>query len=353
MKAVSLFSGAGIGESRLQEIGVEVYVANELIDKRASLYRELNADSQMISGNIEDFSVFNEVLALCPQDLDLLIATPPCQGVSIAGKNRVAEQMTADTRNHLIFRIMDVIRATRPKHVLIENVPQYLSLQLPLGDQSLTIPELLQREFSDRYHLDSAILNAAQFGVPQSRKRAFIKMSRTGKAWNWPEPASDTLTVEDTIVDLPSLEAGEDSGIPWHSARKHSKEHVEWMRHTPTGKSAFDNAVYFPKHANGDRIRAYNTTYRRMEWNKPAPAITMRNDAISSQMNVHPGRKKKDGTYSDARVLTPRELLMINGMEPEIWNKICVPEILLRKVLGEGVPPLLLNAVISPLLVGK
>jgi DNA (cytosine-5)-methyltransferase 1 len=121
------------------------------------------------------------------------------------------------------------------------------------------------------------------------------------------------------------------------------------MKNTPTGKSAFDNDVHFPQGKNGDPIKAYNTTYRRMYWDKPAPAITMRNDAVSSQMNVHPGRKMKDGTYSDARVLTPLELLLINTMDTEVWKTIEAEENLVRKVLGEGVPPMALNKIIEPL----
>ena len=75
----------------------------------------------------------------------------------------------------------------------------------------------------------------------------------------------------------------------------------------------------------------------------------MRNDAVSSQMNVHPGRKMKDGTYSDARVLTPLELLLINTMDTEVWKTIEAEENLVRKVLGEGVPPMALNKIIEPL----
>lgn len=86
MRAVSLFSGAGIGESRLHEIGIDVKVANELIEDRAALYNKSDSSFKMIVGDIMDKQVFNELLKSTPGKLDLLIATPPCQGVSIAGK---------------------------------------------------------------------------------------------------------------------------------------------------------------------------------------------------------------------------------------------------------------------------
>jgi DNA (cytosine-5)-methyltransferase 1 len=349
MKAISLFSGAGIGESRLSEIGVEVIGANELVEDRASLYSHLDPSSKMVSGDIQDPNVFEQLLTFAPTNLDLLIATPPCQGVSVAGKNRFPEQQLEDERNHLLFPIIDFINEVNPRNILIENVPQYLKLQLPHKGKLRSVEEILILEFGDTYRIESRVINCADLGVPQSRKRAFIKLFKKGKKWEWPENVNDQVILKDVISHLPSLESGEKSGIAWHFARNHSMDHIRWMRNTPTGKSAFDNEVHFPKGKNGDPIKAYNTTYRRMYWDKPAPAITMRNDAISSQMNVHPGRKLKDGTYSDARVLSPLELLLVNSMNVEDWNEIEAEENLIRKVLGEGVPPLAINKIIEPL----
>ena len=349
MKAISLFSGAGIGESRLSEIGVEVIGANELVEDRASLYSRLDPSSKMVSGDIQDSHVFEQLLTFAPTNLDLLIATPPCQGVSVAGKNRFAEQQLVDERNHLLFPIINFINEVNPRNILIENVPQYLKLQLPHKGKLRSVEEILVLEFGDSYQIESRVINCADLGVPQSRKRAFIKLFKKGKKWAWPENVTEQIILKDVISHLPSLESGEKSGIPWHFARNHSMEHIRWMKNTPTGKSAFDNEVHFPKGKNGEPIKAYNTTYRRMYWDKPAPAITMRNDAISSQMNVHPGRKLKDGTYSDARVLSPLELLLVNSMNVDVWNKIEAEENLIRKVLGEGVPPLAINKIIEPL----
>jgi DNA (cytosine-5)-methyltransferase 1 len=279
----------------------------------------------------------------------LLIATPPCQGVSVAGKNRFAEQQLEDERNYLLFPILKFIKETNPRNILIENVPQYLKLHLPHKGKLRTVEEILNLEFSGKYQIESQIINCADLGVPQSRKRAFIKLFPKNKTWAWPERVKKQTLLEDVIGELPSLESGEDSGIPWHFARNHSADHIQWMSNTPTGHSAFENPVHFPKGKDGKPIKAYNTTYRRMSWDKPAPAITMRNDAISSQMNVHPGRKKSNGKYSDARVLTPRELLLVNSMNMKHWEKIESEEVLIRRVLGEGVPPTALNKIIQTL----
>ena len=94
-------------------------------------------------------------------------------------------------------------------------------------------------------------------------------------------------------------------------------------------------------------MKAYGSTYRRIKWNEPAPTITIRNDAISSQRNVHPGKKRKNGEYSDARVLTPLEIMILSSL-PEDWNVPSdTPELLLRRCIGESIPPLLTKKIIS------
>ena len=146
---------------------------------------------------------------------------------------------------------------------------------------------------------------------------------------------------------MPSIEAGQKSNVKWHFARKHSDSHIQWMKHTPTGQTAFENKKYFPVKPNGEKIKSYNTSYRRINWDEPAPTITMRNDAISSQLNVHPGRKLKNGTYSDARVLTPLELMLLSSL-PQDWNiPDNTPELLIRKCIGECIPPLLIKNIVA------
>jgi DNA (cytosine-5)-methyltransferase 1 len=119
------------------------------------------------------------------------------------------------------------------------------------------------------------------------------------------------------------------------------------MKHTPTGHSAIENEEHYPRQKNGERVKAFKSTYKRMKWDAPAPAVTMRSDAISSQENVHPGRKLEDGTYSDARVLTPLELMILNSI-PRAWNiPDDTPEILIRKCIGESIPPLLIKKIVE------
>jgi len=265
----------------------------------------------------------------------------------MAGKNRNPSKMIQDERNYLIFHVIHLIRKLNPNFIFIENVPLLLKLMLPYKSKILNICDILNNMIGDKYHIEDDILNAKNFGVPQDRKRAIIRIYKKGLSWNFPVLKNNYTTVKNSIEDLPSLEAGEKSLIKLHYARKHTKEHILLMKNTPTGKSAFENKKFYPKKNNGERIKGYDTTYRRMLWDEPAPTITTRNDAISSHKNVHPGKKLKDGTYSDARVLTPLELMRLSSI-PDDWSiPIDTNELLIRKCIGECVPPLMTKAILS------
>jgi DNA (cytosine-5)-methyltransferase 1 len=343
---VSLFSSAGIAEQYLADVGINIVVANELLPERARLYKTQYQKSKMICGNIFNDEIFNSLVAVAPQKIDFLLASPPCQGMSVAGKNRTIKQMLTDERNFLVFKIIDFIKLKDPDFILIENVPTFFKLELPYNGNLLKIIEILTLFFGKKYNIESKVFDAAEYGIAQRRTRAIIKMYKKNRKWGIPKK-SNIVTVREKIGNLPSLEAGEQSNIKWHFARKHSLKHIECMRYTPTGKTAIDNPIYFPTKENGERVKAYNTTFRRMNWDEPAPTITIRNDAISSQLNVHPGRLKADGTYSDARVLTPLELMLLSSL-PANWNiPNNTPELLIRKCIGECIPPLLVKKIAS------
>lgn len=342
----SLFSSAGIAEQYFSKAGIDIVVANELLQERADLYRSQYQKTKMICGDIMDADIFNSLINSTPGKLDFLIASPPCQGMSIAGKNRTIEQMLKDKRNFLVFKIIDFIKIKDPDFIIIENVPAFFKLRLPFDGELMKIADILNREFDEIYNIESEVYDAADYGVAQRRTRAIIKLYKKGRKWS--KPAKEPMvTVREMIDHLPSLEAGESSDIKWHFARNHSKNHIECMCHTPTGKTALDNPIHYPVKKDGDRVRAYNTTFRRINWHEPAPTITIRNDAISSQLNVHPGRPKADGTFSDARVLTPLELMLLSSL-PADWSiPDDTPELLIRKCIGECIPPLLAKKIIE------
>ena len=345
LTGISLFASAGIGETYFKDVGIDIKVANELLEKRANLYRAINPETTVVCGDITKDDVFSEIVSSCPKEVDFLLASPPCQGMSVAGKNRNQKTMEADERNYLITYVVKAIKTTNPTYVLVENVPALLKLKLKYAEAYRTVLEILQYEFGNEYEIDSMVVDASDYGVPQTRLRAIIKMNRNGTVWQWPSK-KEKITVREAIGHLPTLEAGETSDIKWHFARNHSKDNILWMKHTPTGKSAFSNPVYYPQKKDGTRVKGYESSYRRIRWDSPAPTITIRNDCIASQRNVHPGRLLPDGTYSDARVLTPLELMLLNSL-PADWNiPDDTPELLIRQCIGESIPPLMLKEIV-------
>lgn len=347
LKGISLFSSAGIGETYFKDVGIDILVANELIKQRADLYKAISPKTNVICGDITNDNVFENIITSAPSPLDFLLASPPCQGMSVAGKNRYQESIESDQRNYLITYVVKAIKRLKPTYVLIENVPTLLKIQLNYKGVRRTVLEMLNFEFGNEYDIDSKVIDSSDYGVPQVRMRAIIKMHKKGTEWKWPDKNKHKVTVREAIGNLPSLEAGESSDIKWHFARPHSEDNILWMKHTPTGCTAFDNPVYFPHKKDGTPIKGYQSSYRRIRWDAPAPTITMRNDCIASQRNVHPGRELPDGTYSDARVLTPLELMILDSL-PVDWNiPDDTPELLIRQCIGESIPPLMLKTIVG------
>lgn len=360
INGLSLFSNVGIGELLLKKCGINIVIANELEKDRVEFYKNVYPECEMIAGDVNEH--YSEIIEKAKtKNCKFLMATPPCQGMSVAGKRDYS-----DSRNTLIIPVLNAIKDLSPDYVLIENVPQLLKLKISYNGNYDTVEKIIQKEFGDTYNInENKIINAQDYGVPQNRKRTIILLSKNSK-WEFPCKEEKLVTVRDTIGNLPSVEAvvdgnsnyfaGNDKKIKecmkihkWHIPREHSIRHVEIMQHTPTGHSAFENEFYYPKKIDGTRVKGYNTTYKRMEWDKPAPTITMANGVISSQCNVHPGRLNKDGTYSDARVLTVYEIMKLFTI-PDDWN---IPEWandnFIRKVIGEGIPPLLIFKIVSNL----
>ena len=347
LKGISLFASAGIGETYFKDAGIDIMVSNELLERRAELYKAISPETTVVCGDITKDEVFEKIISSAPKKVDFLLASPPCQGMSVAGKNRCQDTMEADERNYLITYVVKAIQRTSPDYVLIENVPALLKLCLNYKGELRTVLDILKLEFGNEYDIDSKVVDSSDYGVPQVRLRAIIKMHKFDKTWNWPEIDNKKVTVREAIGHLPSLEAGEKSNIKWHFARPHKEENILWMKHTPSGKSAFSNPVYYPQKKDGTKIKGYESSYRRIRWDAPAPTITIRNDCIASQRNVHPGRELPDGTYSDARVLTPLELMILNSLPVE-WNiPDDTPELLIRQCIGESIPPLMLKKIVG------
>lgn len=368
MKALSLFANVGIAETYLAEIGIDVVVANELLPERANFYRHLYPRTDMVVGDITDKKIYSNIVTKAKNaGIELLIATPPCQGMSIAGHNS-----PYDERNNLIKYAIDAALELNPKFIFFENVTQQLVTPIIYRGKEIRIPEYIAKRLGAKYRINSnQITNAMFYGVPQRRERAVFLLSRKdlNYEWEFPEP-EPIVTLEHAFKGIPDLwpqikEVKCQGLLPvntvealsfhkWHIPPKHVWRNIECMLYTPTGNTAFDNPFYYPKKTNGDRVKGYDTTYHRLFWDKPAATITMWNGILGSQNNVHPGRlwklnEKGEAMYTNPRVLTIYELMVASSL-PTDWN---IPEWaneqLVRFVIGEGIPPLMVKKILMPI----
>lgn len=267
-----------------------------------------------------------------------------CQGMSMAGK-----MDENDPRNLLILKVIEAVKLIKPQYTLIENVPQMLKSYISVKGKKILIIDHLKEQLSKDYNITFKVVDAADYETPQYRKRAIIVLVQKDKgSYEFPKPFKH-ISVEETIGHLPSLEAGEKSHIPLHNAKGHNERHIQWMKYTPTGETAHNNKKHYPQ-KDGRKIKGFLTTYKRIRWDKPAPTITMANGSVSSQNNVHPGRLKADGTYSDARVLTIKELMLLSGI-PDTWViPSGISDNVVRQVIGEQVPPKMIYHIIKAVL---
>lgn len=346
INAVSLFSSAGIGELRLPST-INVVIANELLEQRAACYSFFYPKTKMLQGDITCETIKSEIISVANKNnCKLLIATPPCQGLSTLGKNKGQIQYEKDNRNFLILEALKVIDSCNFDYVLIENVPKFIEMYFSFEEKYLKLKDILSIKYSDKYMIDIRVLNAKDYGVPQSRPRAIIKMWKKALKWDWPKTEPE-ITLREAIGNLPSLEPGEDSGIPWHFAKPQNERAVLAMRHTAPGKSAITNEVYYPKKEDGSRIKGFHNTFKRMVWDQPCPARTTYCGSISSHNNVHPGHLLPDGTYSDPRVLTLLETFIVSSIPQTIKFPKNSSDTFIRTIIGEAIPPLLMKKIIE------
>ncbi|MBP3631128.1 MAG: DNA cytosine methyltransferase [Clostridia bacterium] len=375
IKAISLFANVGIAEAYLSEIGIDVVAANEIDPKRVAFYEHVYPGVNVIEGDITTEEVKTKLVAIAQKEnVSLILATPPCQGMSTAGK-----MDKWDVRNTLICHAIDMVKRIKPKYVFLENVPQQLTTKINYNGKIMYIPEYVQAELEQDYIFnDDKKIEASDYGVPQYRERAIMLLVRRdiGKQWVFPEKGT-AVTLEEAIGKLPSLdpevydipyeemleifpdfEKKKEKGLKvskWHYPPKHIKRQVLSMMHTPTGQTAFDNIdIYKPRKKNGELVNGFRNTYKRQNWDRPGTTVTMYSREISSQGNVHPGRyigKDSEGydLYSDARVMTIYELMIMSSL-PSDWNiPSWASDHFIRCVIGEGIPPLLVKRIMEQL----
>ena len=376
LKGLSLFANIGIAETYLQDIGIDIVFANEIVAKRANLYQFLYPETEMIIEDIQNPQTKKTIIRKAQeQNIEFIIATPPCQGMSSAGK-----KIKLDPRNNLIKDTIEIVSAVQPIYAMFENVPQQQKTVILHDGVETVVPQYIKKSLCHAYHIHEKEIDCSEYGVPQSRKRYVFLLTRKDepKIWTFPERVIEKgKTLRELLQDVPPLDPLLKEGIEetlkmfpkyekklhnaakvskWHRPVAHPKRQVICMQRTPTGCSAFHNPEEFqPVTVKGTKVKGFPNTYKRQGWDRPAYTITCYNRTISSQENVHPGNLMENGLYDSPRVFTVYELILMMSLPPN-WNlPDSVREPFLREVLGEGFPPKAVQHLCSriPRLIGQ
>ena len=250
-------------------------------------------------------------------------------------------------RTALFEDTMKFVRATLPTFVMIENVPDFLTVK-PQYVQDITGDKTIGQYLKDEleslgYIVNIGVFSAADYGTAQDRKRGIILASRNGEMWKFPKKHKYRKMLFEVIGDLPSIDAGvTDSNYPLHRTQP-----------IPTGCSAWDNPQeYKPVNADGSPSGArFKSSFSRLCWDKPCNTVTTTNQSVAGMINLHPGRPLTDGTYSDSRPLSILELIRVTGLPDDFFIPTWASnaDSFIREVIGECFAPLHVKALLSTL----
>lgn len=265
-------------------------------------------------------------------DIDVLIGGPPCQGFSIQRRGSLD-----DPRNHLLLRHVQVGLALNVKTLLIENVPTILGTRgAPQLNQALS----LLAEAS--YMVASAVLQAADYGVPQLRRRAFVVAFRQDLPghFQFPEPVASPIsytTVRQALHGLPELPADHSPHpvVHNHQRRKISEINLRRLSYVPEGGGRLDipEELRLPCHRK-DNGHRHLDVYGRMIWDKPAPTITAMFDNFTRGRFAHPSETRNITNREGARLQSFPDDFVFIGNQKSVARQI-----------GNAVPPVLAAAI--------
>lgn len=339
MKVIDLFSGIGGLSEGFREAGYDVVIANEINEEIAKSYKKNNPDTVMINADITKMdisSVFEKY-----RNCDVVLGGPPCQGFSQKGKRLSLK----DPRNYLFRYFAKVVDYIRPQFFVMENVPNLLTTSR--GFFKKEIDDI----FSDMGYLVSmSVLNAADYGVPQNRRRAIIIGTLGNTRIEFPPKKEFKVDTWDAISDLSFLNSGEGEFkqeyifpakteyekklrkhshyLYNHKATKHSERAINRMKLIPENGDRAD----LPKEELTKSI--YSGTWGRVIKDKQSVTITTRFDTPSSGRFTHPFLNRALTVREAARIQSFPDTVVFYGTKSSQMKQV-----------GNAVPPLLAKSI--------
>lgn len=320
-----LFAGAGGLTEGFRHAGFTPVAAVEF-DRWAAQTYAANFGDHVLACPIEDVrirrvgdsliwsgaNVEGEPLTIETPEIDVLVGGVPCQGFSPLG--RMNDWDYNDPRNKLWKHYMRVLDVVRPKMFVIENVPEILK-----SEEFHRLKKHLKR-LSEPYELEYDVLNAAYFGVPQSRKRAIIIGSRIGRP-SLPPETLERRTVRDAIGDLPLKPDGKN----WHVGRNPLPTSLERYKCVPEGGNRFHLMEKRPDITPKCWLKkktGSTDVFGRMWWDKPSPTIRTEFFKPEKGRYLHPKAHRPITIREAARLQTFSDEFIFVGSNVQVAKQI-------------------------------
>lgn len=276
LKAISLFSSSGIGDLGLHANNIDTVIACELLKERMNLFQNNNPKTKCFCGDI--WSLQNEIIAYYKKNYEeppfLILATPPCQGMSTNGMGKMLSDYRKglrpkfDERNRLIIPALNIIKELQPDWVIFENVANMGNTYIYDEQNNLiNIIDYIHKKLGNEYVGEPKVIECADYGIPEHRVRLLTVLTKTKKGTDYfsinnsfiPNPThSQTETIitkkwmslKDAIGDLPILRAEKgrniDKNNPLHKVPILDEKKLWWIDNTPEGNTAFNNQCVNP-----------------------------------------------------------------------------------------------------------
>ncbi len=320
MTAVDLFSGCGGLSYGLRKAGFQVVAAVEIDEKAQQTYELNHPDVRLFKQDIREVAplgVMREA-GLRRGELDLLAGCPPCQGFS---RLRTKNQKTyvRDERNNLVSHFLRFVKAMNPKTVMLENVPA-------LGRDG-RFTRMKNQLVALGYEVVVHVLDAADYMVPQRRKRLIMLASRVGTPSIAPA-AAERITVRQALRGLPAPSRTKDA---LHALRENRSQAVRDLINL-IPKDGGSRSDLGPQHQLACHLRSdgFKDVYGRMSWDDVSPTITSGCHNPSKGRFLHPVRN---------RTITLREAALLQGFPRNYRFNVAHGKEAIALMIGNALPP--------------
>jgi DNA (cytosine-5)-methyltransferase 1 len=332
--AVDIFAGAGGLTQGLKDAGFLVLAAVEVNDTALSTYRTNHPEVAHVWRDVRELRSREllKALQLVPGELDLLAGCPPCQGFSRI-RTRNAGPSISDFRNNLVYPFLRLVRDLRPKTVMMENVPGLLK------DRRMQHITAFLRHWG--YFVDAGsarIQDAADFGVPQRRKRMIMMAGRSGSI-AFPTPLTARKTVREAIGGL--CQPAKSTDCLHNLPERRSKKVLDLIMGVPKNGGSRSDLPVDMHLACHSGFSGFNDVYGRMAWDQVAPTITSGCYHPSKGRFLHPEQD---------RTISLREAAILQGFPEGYVFSLEKGKMHAASMIGNALPPPLVTCHAAKLL---